>query len=308
MAIRVQALTKQYGSQLALNGINFELTKGEIVGFLGPNGAGKSTTFKIATGYLATTKGDVWVNGISVTENALAVKKQIGYLPEHNPLYHDMYVHEYLRFCGKLHGIQTNTLHKRVAEMVMRCGLQPEQNKLIESLSKGYRQRVGLAQALLHNPEVLILDEPTSGLDPNQLVEIRKLIKQESENKTVIFSTHILQEVEALCDRVIIITKGEIMADEKLPALLQRTTKQLKVEIEGVLIEADIALLKESLASEVEVKTIHNNTLLVVDEKENTKSKVLHWVGAGQYNLIQMQTETAGLEKIFQQLTQQTEK
>jgi len=304
MAIRVHALTKQYGSQLALNAINFELNKGEIVGFLGPNGAGKSTTFKIATGYLSASAGDVWVNGISVSANPLAVKKQIGYLPEHNPLYLDMYVHEYLRFCGKMHGLPSKTLPARVAEMVERCGLQAEQNKRIESLSKGYRQRVGLAQALLHNPDVLILDEPTSGLDPNQLVEIRKLIKQESENKTVIFSTHILQEVEALCDRVIIINKGEIMADDRLSTLLSNTRKQLRIEIEGKLLDRLLENLKQILTTEIELKLNHENTILVIEERNDTKTKVLQWIGTNGLNLIQMQTESAGLEKIFQQLTQ----
>ncbi len=304
MAIRVQDLTKLYGTQLALNNINFELNKGEIVGFLGPNGAGKSTTFKIATGYLSASAGAVWVNGISVSEKPLAIKRQIGYLPEHNPLYLDMYVHEYLRFCGKLHGLQSKALTTRVAEMVERCGLQAEQNKLIESLSKGYRQRVGLAQALLHNPDVLILDEPTSGLDPNQLVEIRKLIKQESENKTVIFSTHILQEVEALCDRVIIINKGEIMADDRLSNLLLNTSKQLRIEIEGKILEGLLENLKQVLTTEIELKLNHKNTILVIEERNDTKTKVLQWIGANALNLIQMQTESAGLEKIFQQLTQ----
>ncbi|MFM7852831.1 MAG: ATP-binding cassette domain-containing protein [Flammeovirgaceae bacterium] len=222
MSLRIQHLTKIYGSQRAVDDISFSINKGEIVGFLGPNGAGKSTTMKIATSYLPPTSGSVWVGDINVEDKPIDVKKIIGYLPEHNPLYLDMFVHEYLRFVGSVYGLHHTQLKNRVAEVVEMCGLSREQNKRIEALSKGYRQRVGLAQALIHNPEVLILDEPTSGLDPNQILEIRKLIKEISRNKTVIFSTHIMQEVQALCDRVIIINKGKIVADDTLENLLSQ--------------------------------------------------------------------------------------
>lgn len=222
MSLQVQQLTKVYGAQKAVDGISFSIQEGEIVGFLGPNGAGKSTTMKIATTYLPPTAGTVWVEGINVEHQPIEVKKVIGYLPEHNPLYLDMFVHEYLQFVGSVYGLTGAALRRRVEEVVEMCGLSREQNKRIEALSKGYRQRVGLAQALIHNPQVLILDEPTSGLDPNQILEIRKLIKDISRNKTVIFSTHIMQEVQALCDRVIIINKGKLVADDSLQNLLRQ--------------------------------------------------------------------------------------
>ncbi|MFB0909245.1 MAG: ATP-binding cassette domain-containing protein, partial [Spirosomataceae bacterium] len=208
MSITVQNLTKIYGTQRAIDSLNFTIKKGEIVGFLGPNGAGKSTTMKIITGFLSATEGSAEVEGLSVTEQPIEVKKRIGYLPEHNPLYVDMYVREFLNFMGSLYGIESKQLKNRVAEIIELVGLSVEQHKKIGQLSKGYRQRVGLAHALIHNPEVLILDEPTTGLDPNQLVEIRNLIKSIGKEKTVILSTHIMQEVEALCERVIIINKG----------------------------------------------------------------------------------------------------
>ena len=222
MSLRVQALTKTYGNQTAVNNISFAAQPGQIVGFLGPNGAGKSTTMKIATGYLPPTHGTVEVCGHDVVQAPLAVRRCLGYLPEHNPLYLEMYVHEFLRFVGTLHGLGGTSLRSKVREIVTRCGLEREQNKKIGSLSKGYRQRVGLAQALVHDPAVLILDEPTTGLDPNQLTEIRALIKSISREKTVVFSTHIMQEVQALCDRVVIINQGEIVTDSSL-ADLQRT-------------------------------------------------------------------------------------
>ena len=235
MSLQVTHLTKVYGNQKAVNNISFSIQKGEIVGFLGPNGAGKSTTMKIATSYLPPTTGTILVNDLDVVKQPMAVKKIIGYLPEHNPLYLDMYVHEYLQFICGVYKITGEAAKNRIAEMIELCGLTKEQNKRIESLSKGYRQRVGLAQALIHNPEVLILDEPTSGLDPNQILEIRKLIKQISKNKTVILSTHIMQEVQALCDRVIVINLGEIVADDKLENLLVKKegNNVILVEWEG---------------------------------------------------------------------------
>lgn len=219
MSLCIRDLTKSYGTQVAVNNISFEARSGEIVGFLGPNGAGKSTTMKVATGYLPPTRGTVEVCGYDVVADPMNVRRRIGYLPEHNPLYLDMYVHEYLRFIGGMYGMRGSFLTTQVRDMVALCGLTREQNKKIGSLSKGYRQRVGLAQALVHNPDVLILDEPTTGLDPNQLTEIRQLIKSISREKTVIFSTHIMQEVQALCERVVIINRGNIVVDSPLDRL-----------------------------------------------------------------------------------------
>ena len=224
MSITVKNLTKVYGATPAVNDISFSVGPGEVVGFLGPNGAGKSTTMKIMTGYLPPTEGSVLVCDQDVA-NQRSVRRSIGYLPEHNPLYLDMYVHEFLNFAGKVYGIRGAELKRRVADTIERCGLTVEQNKKIEMLSKGYRQRVGLAQALLHDPQVLILDEPTTGLDPNQIVEIRQLIKSISVNKTVLFSTHIMQEVRALCHRAIIIKKGELVADDTSDNLLARSSE-----------------------------------------------------------------------------------
>ena len=221
MSISIQHLTKIYGSQKAVNDISFEAKRGEIVGFLGPNGAGKSTTMKIVTSYLAATNGQVLVNGFDVKTQSMEVRQNIGYLPEHNPLYLEMYVKEFLLFVGNMYGLKGILVNKRIAEMVELCGLSAEQNKKIGQLSKGYRQRVGLAQALIHDPSVLILDEPTTGLDPNQIVEIRNVIKTVGKDKTVLFSTHIMQEVEAICDRVIIINQGQIVSDGSLTSLKQ---------------------------------------------------------------------------------------
>ena len=228
MSIRVEQLTKQYESgQKAVNQISFTVEPGQIVGFLGPNGAGKSTTMKMATGYLPSTEGTILVNGFDVRIAPMDVRRSVGYLPEHNPLYLDLYVNEYLRFAGSLHGMKSPDLGRGVAAIIERVGLGQEQHKRIGQLSKGYRQRVGLAQALLHNPPVLILDEPTTGLDPNQLTEIRQVIREAGRDKTVLFSTHIMQEVEALCDRVIIINRGQIVADSPL--------SELRVQADGAI-------------------------------------------------------------------------
>lgn len=227
MSIRIQHLTKNYGSQKAVNDISFDVNPGEIMGFLGPNGAGKSTTMKITTGYLSATSGQVEVCGFEVAQQSMEVRRNIGYLPEHNPLYTEMYIKEFLRFVGALYGLKGEKLTVRVAEMIEICGLEVEQRKKIGQLSKGYRQRVGLAQALIHNPPVLILDEATTGLDPNQIVEIRNLIKTVGKEKTVLFSSHIMQEVEAICDRAVIINRGQIVANRTL-AELQSEGKSLE--------------------------------------------------------------------------------
>lgn len=224
MSIEVKNLVKIFGQQKAVNNISFSVSKGEIVGFLGPNGAGKSTTMKMLTGYLQQTEGTANVGGIDVKENPIAAKRKIGYLPEANPLYYDMYVKEYLSFIAGVHNLKN--IKEQVAVTIELVGLQIEQNKKLGQLSKGYKQRVGLAAALIHQPEVLILDEPTSGLDPNQIIEIRNVIKEQGKDKTVLFSSHILQEVEAICNRIIIINTGQIVADDTLENL----TKSTKLE------------------------------------------------------------------------------
>lgn len=221
MSIQVKNLVKEYGDQKAVNEISFKVDKGEIVGFLGPNGAGKSTTMKILTGYLQQTSGEAFVCGINVTDHPLEIKRKIGYLPELNALYYDMYVREYLGFISSLHDVKDKPA--AINNVITLTGLTVESRKKIGQLSKGYKQRVGLAAALIHDPEVLILDEPTSGLDPNQIIEIREVIKKQGKDKTVLFSSHILQEVEAICDRVIIINKGELVADDKLDTLTKDT-------------------------------------------------------------------------------------
>lgn len=234
MDIKIENLSKQYGSQRAVDHISFDVKPGEILGFLGPNGAGKSTTMKMITGYIGIGEGDIFLGGKSVKTMGDDQKKHIGYLPEHNPLYLDMPVIDYLQFCAELQGVEKSRIPERIKSMVKVCGLNAEKHKKIGELSKGYRQRVGLAQAMIHDPEILILDEPTTGLDPNQIVEIRKLIRELGKEKTVILSTHILPEVEATCDRILIINKGKIVADGTAETLRKQSTGQeiLKIKIE----------------------------------------------------------------------------
>ena len=230
MSIEVEHLTKTYGSQVAVNDVSFSIPSGQVVGFLGPNGAGKSTTMKMLTSYIAPTSGTARVAGFDINEEPLAVRGEIGYLPEHNPLYDDMYVKEYLAFVARLCGLGKSTT-TRVDHLIELTGLTREKHKKISALSKGYRQRVGMAQALMKNPKVLILDEPTSGLDPNQIVEIRKLIREIGQDRTVLLSTHIMQEVEAMCDRVIIINKGKLVADDTLENLRKQSGSGLLSQI-----------------------------------------------------------------------------
>jgi ABC-2 type transport system ATP-binding protein len=303
MSLRIQNLTKHYGTQKAVNTISLEVNEGEIVGFLGPNGAGKSTTMKIATGYVSPTEGQVTVMGYDVVSHPLEVKRVTGYLPEHNPLYTDMYVHEYLRFIGRLYGLRGATLKSRVAEIVALCGLTIEQNKKIETLSKGYRQRVGLAQALIHNPAVLILDEPTSGLDPNQLVEIRKLIKDISKNKTVIFSTHIMREVSALCDKVVVINKGEIVANDTLANLLGRkgSVNTTLVEFEGEINEDEL----KQIQGVISVFRMDATPIFkIVSRAEiDIRPEVFRFATDRRLLLVGLKQEEGSLENIFRQLT-----
>ncbi len=301
MSLQIRNLTKIYGQQKALNNITFSVNEGEIVGFLGPNGAGKSSTMKIATCYLPPTSGQVLVGGFDVAGQPMKVKQITGYLPEHNPLYLDLYVHEYLRFIGGLYGLGGQKLKQRVGEIIELCGLSLEQNKRIEALSKGYRQRVGLAQALIHDPAVLILDEPTSGLDPNQLVEIRKLIKDVSHRKTVIFSTHIMQEVQALCDRVVVINKGEIVADNTLDQLLRQDgTSAVVVEFEGnVTVDQLRALPGVSDACEVEGFRFR----VVAEGNTDLRPELFRFAADNRLSLIGLKQEESSLENIFRELT-----
>jgi ABC-2 type transport system ATP-binding protein len=302
MSIQVKNLTKHYGLQKAVNNISFSIQKGEIVGFLGPNGAGKSTTMKIATGYLPPSEGSVMVCGQDVASNPLDVKRHIGYLPEHNPLYLDMYVHEYLSFAGGAMGLEGEHKKKRISEMVSLCGLELEQNKKIESLSKGFRQRVGLAASLIHDPEVLILDEPTSGLDPNQIVEIRKVIKDISKDKTVIFSTHIMQEVQALCDRVIVINRGEMVADDRLENLLSGHNKS-----EAIVVEFDLPVLPEELQKIVGVEEViqldGHQYRLRATQGLDIRPAVFHFAADKKLSLVGLKKEDHSLETIFRELT-----
>ena len=301
MSFQVNHLSKIYGRQKAVDDISFSIEKGEIVGFLGPNGAGKSTTMKIATTYLPPSSGKVLVNGLDVEEQPMKVKKIIGYLPEHNPLYLDMYVHEYLRFIGSVYGLSSKQLKPRIGQIVEMCGLSQEQNKRIELLSKGYRQRVGLAQALIHNPEVLILDEPTSGLDPNQIIEIRKLIKQISQNKTVIFSTHIMQEVQALCDRVIVINKGQIVADDQLKNIIKGKggAAVLVVELQGEINQED--LLK--VQGVAEIYKSGSAFRIVSEEGVDVRAELFRFTAERNISVISLKQEENTLEEIFRSLT-----
>ncbi len=304
MALNIQHLTKVYGQQHAVDDISFQIEEGEIVGFLGPNGAGKSTTMKIATTFIAPTRGNVVVGGFDVLENPLAVRSITGYLPEHNPLYLDMYVHEYLAFVAKLNGLNGSTLKNRVGEMVELCGLTVEQNKKIETLSKGYRQRVGLAQALIHDPKVLILDEPTSGLDPNQLVEIRNLIKHVSKNKTVLFSTHIMQEVQALCSRVIVINRGKIVADDRIENLLAGRSNSISVVVE---FEGEVSVEElNQLAGVEDVQHIGGMKFKVTSNSAKDLRPVLFRFAADKnLSLVGLKQEEGSLEDIFKSLTNQ---
>ncbi len=302
MSLQVLHLTKYYGQQKAVNDISFEISKGEIVGFLGPNGAGKSTTMKIATGYLPPSSGTVMVEGMDVLDHSLNVRKVTGYLPEHNPLYLDMFVHEYLHFVGRVYDIQPGNLKKRIPEIIEQCGLRLEQNKKIEQLSKGFRQRVGIAQALIHDPAVLILDEPTSGLDPNQILEIRKLIKEISANKTVIFSTHILQEVQALCDRVIVINLGEIVADDTVEHLMRSQSKSaaIVVEFSG---QVDVEMLR-LIPGIRKLDRIHQSSfLLEPEEGVDLRAAVFRFAADHSLSLLGLRQQENNLEEIFRHLT-----
>ncbi len=300
MSVKVNDLTKIYGKQKALNQISFEVKPGEILGFLGPNGAGKSTTMKILTGFLPQTSGTASVCGFDVATQSMEVRRKIGYLPELNPLYTDMYVKEYLLFAGRMNGLSAKVAEESVERMIERTGLTVERKKQIGQLSKGFKQRVGLAAAMLHNPEVLILDEPTSGLDPNQVVEIRNLIREMGKNKTVIFSTHIMQEVEAMCNRVIIINKGKIVADDEIGNLQKRLNKQylLTVEFKNKVDLNELKQIKDLLKAEA------NQNIYKISASSDIRETLAVLAQKNQWIILSMQLEESSLEEVFQSLTQ----
>lgn len=299
MSIQVQQLLKTYGTQRAVDAISFEVKKGEIVGFLGPNGAGKSTTMKIITGYLTADSGQAKVCGVDVASDPLAVKKKIGYLPELNALYYDMYVREYLGFIAEVH--QVKQPRKRIEEVIDLVGLRLEASKKIGQLSKGYKQRVGLAAALVHDPEVLILDEPTTGLDPNQIIEIREVIRKQGQDKTVLFSSHILQEVEAICHRIIIINKGKLVADDSLANLRRQSDGQVvKVKFQESI---DKNLLEKLPASMSVNPGGTNEWLLATTDPDQLRKQILELALQHNLNVVSLQSENQSLEEVFRTLT-----
>ncbi len=304
MPITVSNLTKIYGTQRAVDDVSFEARPGEVLGFLGPNGAGKTTTMKIITGYLPASEGSVTVAGHHVAEDSLAARRNIGYLPEHNPLYLDMYVREYLAYAGRLHKMSGKPLTARIEELIDLTGLEREQHKQIGTLSKGYRQRVGLAQALLHDPPVLLLDEPTSGLDPNQLAEIRELIRQLGREKTVVFSTHIMQEVQAVCDRVLIINQGKLVADDPIERLRERLSDAptLVIELAGKGVTAERL---EAVAGVARAAELGGGRFRITARPgaEDIRADLFAFAVAHKLVLLEMRREEGGVEEVFRQLT-----
>lgn len=308
MSIEVKHLLKVYGEQKAVNDISFQIEKGEIVGFLGPNGAGKSTTMKIITGYLQPNAGQAVVCGIDVANDPLAAKKKIGYLPEANALYYDMYVREYLSFIAAVHQLNGRS-KQRIEEVIQLTGLTTESKKKVGQLSKGYKQRVGLAAALIHDPEVLVLDEPTSGLDPNQIIEIREVIRQQGKDKTVLFSSHILQEVEAICDRVIIIHKGILVADDKL-STLQQGNKEKHIVIVQFKEPISLNLLEKfkeiSKVEEVQNSSFSERSTLYkfqTNNPEAVRKQILELALEHNLSIVSLQSESHSLEDVFRSLT-----
>lgn len=302
MSITVKKLTKIYGEQRAVNDISFSIQQGEIVGFLGPNGAGKSTTMKMITGYLEPSAGDIDVSGVDVKKTPIDAKRKIGYLPESNALYYDMYVREYLGFIADIHKVGNK--QAAINKVIEQVGLTPEAKKRVGQLSKGYKQRVGLAAALLHDPEVLILDEPTSGLDPNQIVEIRNVIKEQGKNKLVLFSSHILQEVEAICDRVIIINKGKIVADDKLSNLQQRSSSTV------VRVQFKEALEQEWLRRLAAVKSVTKidtyTWSIETNDPDTVRTELKKLERENNLDIVSLQSESQSLEEVFRSLTGNT--
>lgn len=303
MSLSVQSITKEYGTQKAVNDLSFDVSGGTVMGFLGPNGAGKSTTMKIVSCYLSPTSGTAEVCGYNIHKNPLEVRKHIGYLPENNPLYLDMYVREYLQFVAGIHKIDKKA--NRVKELIDMTGLGKEQHKLIGALSKGYRQRVGLAQAMIHNPDVLILDEPTSGLDMNQLVDIRNLIIELGKEKTVILSTHIMQEVQAMCDRVIIINNGSLVADDPIDRLSDRISGEQQITIN--LLDNNVSLdTLKSIPGVSQVKTTKDGIIITSDAKNDIRKEVFEQAVASGWVIIEMKKDEISVEDVFQKLTKET--
>jgi ABC-2 type transport system ATP-binding protein len=307
MDIQVNQLTKKYGQQAAVDDISFEVKTGEIVGFLGPNGAGKTTTMKIITNFIAASSGDVLINGMPVSQNGEDIKKHIGYLPENNPLYEDMPIMDYLYFVAEIQDIPKNEIQNRIREIIRKVGLNAEKHKKIGELSKGYKQRVGLAQALIHDPEILILDEPTSGLDPNQIVEIRKLIRELGKEKTVILSTHILPEVEAIADRILIINKGKIVANGTADSLRRQAedSEMLMISIEdGDPNDIFTALQKLPSVAMVDFANRQNNRFEIKSHGDiSPKRDIFNLCVERQWVLTEMTSIERKLEDIFRQLT-----
>ena len=296
MSIRVSAVTKIYKGQKALSQVSFSADKGQIIGFLGPNGAGKSTMMKVLTGYIKPDQGTIFVDGINVLKNPIAAKKVIGYLPEHNPLYAEMYVREYLQFQAAIYKVAKS----QIEDCIEKVGLTLEANKKIHQLSKGYQQRVGIAAAILHNPKVLILDEPTTGLDPNQIIEIRALIQELGKNKTVLFSTHIMQEVEAVCDRVIIIKKGEILVDKKLEEL--QDSKQQIIEVTFNTSFDEVIFQKLSNLSSIK-NTSDNNWQLTFSSDKDMRSKIFDLAQEHNLKTLSLTAQNKNLETLFREVT-----
>jgi ABC-2 type transport system ATP-binding protein len=302
MSISVRNVTKIYGQQKALDNVSFDIQKGQVAGFIGPNGAGKSTMMKIITGYIPPTSGEVFVNDLSTIENSIKIRKITGYLPEHNPLYPDMYIIEYLQYVAGLYGIH-NHLRELIDEIMLKTGIVDERKKKIGALSKGYRQRVGLAQALIHDPEILILDEPTSGLDPNQIIEIRNLISDLGKEKTVILSTHIMQEVEAICDRVIIIDKGRIVADEEQEKIGRRNVESVQTLIVEFNREIGPELLQSLPGIGQVVNTKTNTWLIQAMTGKDIREEIFEFAVNNKLKVLMMQVREKKLEDVFRELT-----
>ena len=303
MQLKVVNLSKRYGSQLAIDQINFSVASGEVLGFLGPNGAGKTTTMKIITGFIPPSEGTVVLDNLDIHKDSLEIRRKIGYLPEHNPLYLDMYVHEFLHFMGKLNGITRNTLKNRIAEIIDQTGLVREQHKRISQLSKGYRQRVGLAHALIHQPPVLILDEPTTGLDPNQILEIRSLIQQIGKERTVIFSTHILPEVEAIANRVVIINQGKIVADAPTSELLARIAGEYVIVVEFETAGFQLSII-EQFPKMSRIVSLSATSFEFYTQADNELRKLVYEESVRQQiPILSLQKKTTSLADIFQSIT-----
>ncbi|MDW3651642.1 MAG: gliding motility-associated ABC transporter ATP-binding subunit GldA [Bacteroidia bacterium] len=303
MSVSVNHLSKVYGSQRAVDDLSFEVEAGEILGFLGPNGAGKSTTMKIITCFLPPTEGTVSIDEFNIQDHPLEIRKRVGYLPEHNPLYLDMYVHEFLEFVGRIYNLGKADRKRRIPEIIEMTGLGREQHKKIGMLSKGYRQRVGLCQALIHDPEVLILDEPTSGLDPNQIVDIRQLIREVGKDKTVIFSSHILSEVEAIAERVLIIDRGKMVADAATDQIRKLSKDETKIEVEFEKAGFDMSVV-EKIAGVSRVETAGENLFQIYSDSEVDIRRDLFQICVEQENVIlSLNKQTYTLEEAFRKLT-----